>query len=62
MLSAGYQTLVRQQDRRQEHVLHSNRVCDMCLEYLGSGSYRRGEDHEYEPDYEDYDDDREEEM
>lgn len=34
----------------------------MCLEYLGSGSYRRGEDHEYEPDYEDYDDDREEEL
>jgi hypothetical protein len=34
----------------------------MCLEYLGFGSYHRGEDPEYEPDYEDYDDDREEEM
>jgi hypothetical protein len=34
----------------------------MCLEYLGFGSYHRGVDPEYEPDYEDYDDDREEEM
>jgi hypothetical protein len=34
----------------------------MCLEYLGFGSYHRGADPEYEPDYEDYDDDREEEM
>jgi hypothetical protein len=34
----------------------------MCLEYLGFGSYHRGTDPEYEPDYEDYDDDREEEM
>ena len=34
----------------------------MCLEYLGFGSYRRGADSGYEPDYEDYDDDREEEM
>lgn len=34
----------------------------MCLEYLGFGSYRRSADPEYEPDYEDYDDNREEEM
>lgn len=35
----------------------------MCLEYLGFGSYRRGgENSDDEFDYEDYDDDREEEM
>lgn len=34
----------------------------MCLEYLGFGSYRRGTNTDDEFDYEDYDDDREEEM
>lgn len=34
----------------------------MCLEYLGFGSYRRGADTDDEIDYEDYDDDREEEL
>lgn len=35
----------------------------MCLEYLGSGSYRRTGNTNDEPDYEDYDDnDREEEL
>lgn len=32
----------------------------MCLEYLGFGSYRTTAPEEYEPDYEDYDDDVEE--